>query len=868
MSSDGDQSPCKGQTVAALRYERALKSSSKLDANRSGNVCATTSLFHQSAGKFGPLASSSFSSSDNSEGASYGISVSERRSGLPLMSSGGARHKGSRFITHSSATPSMAQLRARKIMSEAQKTKTCRSHCLPISPTSEGSYWEETSTDTSSNVDLETVAHVSQFIDSLQKKSQVELTETLSRPSSPTQAGIFHTISPTTGPQSRVRTDFTTHDQSSLINARDAVASSLTERNFTPISELTPRRANFMTVTTTSNILHQKSFAENSLSAQERIEPFPVEISCPITSSHPLISSHSKVLETTSTKSDGDQDSQNTRKDIHYYAILAQVQKVVQSDNSSMSLGKILADANKRGMSLNLVTEIYKQERFKTSCSALCNYDGDDNWKSSRGSMNVDKICEPCRRPKGPSSSAKEDQDKNIHCGNAVIQKYNDRKTFSGEVAGDITKHFRLCDQAVALSENSMNKVTHLSDASVVETRSRPMDQGNFKAAVGADDPSGSFRGKFPVLNQVSLNVGGCQHPANRSTYDQLIDEAVPKIEAEVGLPDVLANSVLKEGECPSLIDDIACNRELAMGDISPENERLNPSDGVQKMQGLNKFQLCQLKHLVKKAEELREADLLPKGCVDNATKKSSDGISESPSPPIRKRRTSTAFGHAENVQDIDAFLSRFSIQKDGESVVEGGREAGEDKKCGSAKSQGQGRAEKSIIISGGADSDCRDEVFFVEDVELVDEALEPTEEIRSEFKEKYQPGEKNVDLPEHLVFWRRNHTACNEGSICVNTDPTDGIAAVGIFSRRNFGGKPRQCFLSLDKRLRCHTGYVNIDFYSLYEATVVQAEDEEIDEAPWEYRDVGQRFLHEKSLESRNWFGELLGCLVRIGCD
>jgi len=34
--------------------------------------------------------------------------------------------------------------------------------------------------------------------------------------------------------------------------------------------------------------------------------------------------------------------------------------------------------------------------------------------------------------------------------------------------------------------------------------------------------------------------------------------------------------------------------------------------------------------------------------------------------------------------------------------------------------------------------------------------------------------------------------------------------------------------------------------------------EDQDIDRAPWEYRDVRQRFLHEKSVESRNWFGTL----------
>jgi len=56
------------------------------------------------------------------------------------------------------------------------------------------------------------------------------------------------------------------------------------------------------------------------------------------------------------------------------------------------------------------------------------------------------------------------------------------------------------------------------------------------------------------------------------------------------------------------------------------------------------------------------------------------------------------------------------------------------------------------------------------------------------------------------------------------------------------------------------HPGYFNVDFYSLYDATVVIGEPHAFDSVPWEYRDVKQRFLYEKSIQfSRNWFGEII---------
>jgi len=63
----------------------------------------------------------------------------------------------------------------------------------------------------------------------------------------------------------------------------------------------------------------------------------------------------------------------------------------------------------------------------------------------------------------------------------------------------------------------------------------------------------------------------------------------------------------------------------------------------------------------------------------------------------------------------------------------------------------------------------------------------------------------------------------------------------------------------SYDERVSGHAGYFGIDVYSIYESTSVGAVAHYLDPVPWEYRDVRQGFLHEKSLVfGRNWFGDL----------
>ncbi len=62
----------------------------------------------------------------------------------------------------------------------------------------------------------------------------------------------------------------------------------------------------------------------------------------------------------------------------------------------------------------------------------------------------------------------------------------------------------------------------------------------------------------------------------------------------------------------------------------------------------------------------------------------------------------------------------------------------------------------------------------------------------------------------------------------------------------------------SYEERTREHSGYSDVDFYSLSDATAINQEAHRLDEDSWEDRNVKQRFLHEKSISlSRNWFGK-----------
>eukprot|EP00536_Pseudo-nitzschia_multiseries_P016852 jgi/Psemu1/247792/estExt_Genewise1.C_12670001 len=80
------------------------------------------------------------------------------------------------------------------------------------------------------------------------------------------------------------------------------------------------------------------------------------------------------------------------------------------------------------------------------------------------------------------------------------------------------------------------------------------------------------------------------------------------------------------------------------------------------------------------------------------------------------------------------------------------------------------------------------------------------------------------------------------------------------MFSKNSFPLTRKTCKLPYNHRVKQHSGYLDVDVYSLQECASYGQENMYKDETPWELRCVRQRFLHERSLTfSRNWFGDLV---------
>ncbi len=264
---------------------------------------------------------------------------------------------------------------------------------------------------------------------------------------------------------------------------------------------------------------------------------------------------------------------------------------------------------------------------------------------------------------------------------------------------------------------------------------------------------------------------------------------------------------------------------------------------------GMDNSQLAQF---TKRVEELIEADLSPRASSDDeARKECHESYAVMTTAKTREK---------ENFEEVDAFFSRFDIQTHGK---QGGastitaqevsshysvsyqpmalaNERGDSNYCeggdvtskaSEMKSHGEQCARKTMLKQGLSDR--------------ASGKKDKTKENRA------PPDVGETYLPDHLGLWKSPWQKSTR-PVYLESDIVQKSTRDRITARGRLPWKQH-----LENRLMGHPGYINIDFYSLMEASLVNSEDEDIDQAPWECRDVGQRFLYEKSLESRNWFGE-----------
>jgi len=479
------------------------------------------------------------------------------------------------------------------------------------------------------------------------------------------------------------------------------------------------------------------------------------------------------------------------KKDVNFYAVLAQIQKAVRLDNVSISLGKILADSANRGMSLDAVTEMYKFEMLKArghreSGNGNKSYVGENilhgNSKGIKGKTRAQDEANPTPTAIGATSYtiANEDGGQEI-----TARGHQDATTnISDKVAADMQELLRLCDEVNLLFSKSITKRNyHVASSLAVSLPS--------SVATNKNEMNGAQK-ETSVINKVQ----------EKSSHNEILFPPSHEI-----------RTPQKDSELV---------REYSEDELS--------------IPGLTDAQLYQLTQLVNKAEEMREADLPSQVCIDEAV----------------KQRLGCDSGTTQDVEEIDAFFSRFSIENDGEVVHRKSNETPQ-KKCErnvrfederakeNCKETPQKECERTVnrITKEQAHLDRN----LLKNIAGSGSRRDPLVELSVGMNESISQGDTGINLPDNLGLWK-------------SSLQSDGVAAPEAIY---FPGTQRQCFVPREKRVACHSGYLNIDFYSLYEATAVKTEDEDIDQAPWEFRDVGQRFLHEKSLESRNWFGKFI---------
>lgn len=475
------------------------------------------------------------------------------------------------------------------------------------------------------------------------------------------------------------------------------------------------------------------------------------------------------------------------KKDVNFYAVLAQIQKAVRLDNVSISLGKILSDSAKRGMSLDAVTEMYKFEMLKArghreSGNSNKSSVGENilrgNPKVIKGKMRAQDEANHAPTATGASSYTIANEDG----GQAITARgHQDATTnISEKVAADMQELLRLCDEVNILFSKSITK------------------KNNHVASFSA----------MSLPSSVATNKNGA--PIKTSLTNKVQERSSQN---EILFPPYYETRTPQE--------DSELVREYSEDELS--------------IPGLTDAQLYQLTQLVNKAEEMREADLPPRVCIDEAV----------------KQRVGCD-GSTTHVEEIDAFFSRFSIENDGELVHKKSNET-HKKKCERKVCFEDERAEENCKETPQKECERTVNRITKEQAHLYRNLLkniagsesrrDPLVELSVGMNESITHGDTAINLPDHLGLWKSKWQS-------------NGVAAPEAIY---FPGTRRQCFLPREKRMTGHSGYLNIDFYSLYEATAVKTEDEDIDQAPWEFRDVGQRFLHEKSLESRNWFGKFI---------
>ncbi len=570
----------------------------------------------------------------------------------------------------------------------------------------------------------------------------------------------------------------------------------------------------------------------------------------------------------------------NIKKDVNYYAILSQIQKAVQSDNPSLMIGKVLADAGKRGMKLAVVTEMIKDEKLKARTRKTEQTEAEALVRKESPNINETRACvEQHLKPKAPvvakrvgeSVEKAECAVKNVKNqstaapvkspkGNKVIDQQSQSST---KVLPETVQEPSISSDVSPSPKASASSQECKVVSTPTTTKDTPRDdsvlmsevEAKIKDVVRSATPSIDFGKVLADAKKKGLPTDNLIRLYKKEREE--VTNAAIKAASMVIKPEDDEASALKsedtESDSPTSGDTImkekltkdvknavsSSNAPEKLGKIIAEaksngmptewlielytKERMQMQVGAAKNQGA-KTHSIEVEHSESEVSDVFEA---------------LDEFSDGPLP------NGQPDAHTERAPEIDDFFAKFSLQTESKdtamdssvvrpNLVYSVSEVSEHQMVDFREEIGRARESESQltapIIQGISSSS---------DASIDNNA---NAGVKSLWKSPLQKK-------------RLSKRKLNKGG---KDMPINGVAAAAALSgkRRLHGPRRSHLMQTIQKRTKEHRGFLDIDFYSLYEATTCHGEDEEIDKAPWEYRDVRQRFLAEKSVDCRNWFG------------
>eukprot|EP00956_Cyclotella_meneghiniana_P001904 scaffold2066_cov68-Cyclotella_meneghiniana.AAC.11 len=636
--------------------------------------------------------------------------------------------------------------------------------------------------------------------------------------------------------------------------------------------------------------------------------------------------------------------------------ISSQIKQVVRSEVPLTTLGKVLTEANRRGIKLDVVTELYKKERLEFSSEKIVSWEA-KNAGIIQENGRVDSI------------HSKEVQSGTLR---DICVASSPRHVTKVELSSPVSSKAQskpVTKQEVESSRNSSNTKSQsfkdLNRKLAVEEHQSP--KNNDSSAKKQQSPKNNHS-ISPSVHASSLKMKPKEQPQKLIEVKES-DKPLP-IESPLKSPSLSSKTSDDKTSC---YDDTA-NSRSPLSEVSPVRHKIlsprsmlddfvvkikeavrssNPSEELGKILAEAKMHHIPINPLVElytkermgptsvpddinldqtNTEESDVTDVDVKDIVDGADSFSDRGLSDAQLLQLQHLINHSGETEAEedidiesakeqHLKDIDAFFSRFDIdgiqpaqedESNQQQTIKKSIEKGDkiatspktlrdmkhkcdDSKCESKPSQiifqddsthlelqdsskFNKRGNIAEVIQNGKETvlymqESSLEVEFVEPAVLSEISATKKKKKKKQAKEKKKnkaikiPPRDNRkvvvlrdDLPGYTGYWRspweRNRSCSHYYSGNCSKDTIDGVAAAAQFAYRSGNARQRHCFLPEKERTKDHKGYSEIDFYSLYEATAVKAQDLDIDFVSWDCREVRQRFLYEKSVESRNWFG------------